>query len=148
GRQRIAELYQQAMALLGSKQATPELTAAEGVERLQQAFEALQHDPLYRYELSFGQGVIPRVRPARPGLVLSRITGQRDGAGTWTAVDVIARCAESTTLRPVEISGRIVAQTGSVQHEAIDSFVAYGAPLAGASFSGQLQAPGGLDGSI
>ena len=50
GRQRIAHIYNEVMALFAADQAGGDLEVPAMTERLQKALGALSHDPHYRYE--------------------------------------------------------------------------------------------------
>ena len=144
GRLRVEEAYAEMMSLVGAERNLHAgLTACEVSERLQRALAVLDHDPHYRYELRFGEGPIPKGL-ARPGAVL-QATKSGPG-GRWVSIDVIARCAASTTARPITITGTIAVEPGTESAYQLDAFFTYGAPITDPilGMNGVLDAPGGL----
>lgn len=146
GASRIAAAYQAVMALDRVDRDLGALEVPEIVERIQNALPTLDTDPHYRYELRFGEGQ-PAPVPQRPGLVMTTITG-RGQAGPWAAVDVIARCAASTAVRPITISGRFVLDGDDSFVDALNDFHAFGTPFTSPDgvYEGEIHAPGGLGG--
>src|SRR3546814_18765506 len=74
----------------------------------------------------------------------------RGRGGPWAAVDVIARCAASATVRPITITGRFIVGADDPFAEALDDFVAFGAPFASPEgvYEGAIDAPGGFGGRL
>jgi hypothetical protein len=148
GRQRIAEIYNEVMALFAAGQAGGDLEVPAMTERLQKALGALSHDPHYRYEHRFGEGPMPPVGD-RPGLVMSCIAGDQ-ATGRWTVVDVIARCAASPVERPITVEGVLSLEPGSDAEKAYQDFLTYGASFTSppGAYEGTIDAPGGLGGPL
>lgn len=145
GRERLQEMQREIFALAGVDAFPEGVTVTGALPKLKKAIGALQHDPYYRYELRLGQGNPPRFGHDRPNLVFSAaIIDPVCQNGTWAIVDVIARCAESTSLSPIEFTGTFTAEKGSQAEAELEAFVGFGAPLRAASFTGELIAPGGL----
>ncbi len=148
GRERIKEIQTEVVALFAVGHLEGYLDVPAVNERVEKALGVLNHDPLYRYEHRFGEGSIPPLGE-RPGLVLSYVAGDRK-TGRWTIVDVIARCAVATELRPVTVEGTLHLEPGSDAAKAYQDFITYGAPFtspAGAYY-GEIDAPGGLGGPL
>ncbi len=134
-------------ALLGLERVDAEASFEEVTSRIQSALGVLDHHPHYRFEVRFGAGDPPMDKD-RPGLVLRTVKGKRVG-GDWVSVDVIARCAASTAVDPITISGTITAAPGSDLVRDVEAFRRYGAPfLAEGAFTGHINAPGDLGGQI
>ena len=70
--------------------------------------------------------------------------------GRWTAVDVIARCAASTAIRPIRITGKFVVASGDDFAQVLHDFRAFGVPFTSPEgiYQGVIDAPGGLGGRI
>ena len=149
GKSAIQEAYRDAMALVSpGGDSDAGLAVTEVTERVQKALNVLGRDPHHLYETRFGYGE-PPIPPERPGLALSA-HHINPGAGTWRAVDVIARCAASTDERPITIKGELTAEPGSEFAKALQAFFDFGAPFtspAGA-YTGEIDAPGGLGGEL
>jgi hypothetical protein len=145
---RIQEAYAAVMAYatLDKTGEFPDVTAI--AERIEAALPLLDTDPLYRYELRFGEGDMPS-EVSRAGIVMTQIIGHGEG-GKWTAIDLIARCAASTQIRPITISGTFVAKSGSPFEKDLRDFFDFGAPFKSPPgvYSGEIDAPGGLGGEI
>jgi hypothetical protein len=148
GATRIDAAYQAVMALDRVDRDGEALEVPEVVRRIQKALPSLDTDPHYRYELRFGEGQLP-TGPQRPGLVMTTIVGQGK-AGRWAAVDVIARCAASTAVRPITITGKFVVDSGDAFAEALSDFHAFGVPFTSPEgvYEGEIDAPGGLGGRL
>lgn len=148
GATRIEVAYQAVMALDRVDRDSEALEVLEVVRRIQRALPSLDTDPHYRYELRFGEGQ-PHPGPQRPGLVMTTIVGQGK-AGRWAAVDVIARCAASTAVRPITITGRFLVDSGHEFAEALSDFHAFGVPFTSpeGAYEGEIDAPGGLGGRL
>ncbi|MBF4549362.1 restriction endonuclease [Pseudoclavibacter sp. VKM Ac-2888] len=119
--------------------------------RFADARRVLDDDPLYAYDYETGHGPLPKRFGTRTGLIMT-VARTDDASNTsWTAVHVIARCAESQNLRPVTLEGKIVVPAGDEKLEAaLESFAGYGAPFTSphGSFQGKLDAPGGLSAEL
>lgn len=148
GATRIEAAYQAVMALDRVDRDGEGLEVPEVVRRIQKALPSLDTDPHYRYELRFGEGQLP-TEPQRPGIVMTTIVGQ-GRAGRWAAVDVIARCAASTAVRPITITGKFVLDSGDAFAEALSDFHAFGVPFTSPEgvYQGEIDAPGGLGGRL
>lgn len=148
GATRIEAAYQAVMALDRVDRDGGALEVPEVVRRIQKALPSLDTDPHYRYELRFGEGQLP-AGPQRPGLVMTTIVGQGK-AGRWAAVDVIARCAASTAVRPITIKGKFLVGSGDPFAEALSDFHAFGVPFTSPEglYEGEIDAPGGLGGRL
>lgn len=148
GATRIEAAYQAVMALDRVDREGEALEVPEVVRRIQKALPTLDTDPHYRYELRFGEGQLP-TGPQRPGLVMTTIVGQGK-AGRWAAVDVIARCAASTAVRPITITGKFVVDRDDAFAEALSDFHAFGVPFTSPEgvYEGEIDAPGGLGGRL
>ena len=148
GATRIQAAYQAVIALDRVDRDGEALEVPEVVQRIQKALPSLDADPHYRYELRFGEGQLP-TGPQRPGLVMTTIVGQ-EKAGRWAAVDVIARCAASTAVRPVTITGQFVVGSGDAFAGALSDFHAFGVPFISPEgvYEGEIDAPGGLGGRL
>lgn len=148
GATRIEAAYQAVMALDRVDRDGEALEVPEVVRRIQKALPSLDTDPHYRYELRFGEGQLP-TEPQRPGLVMTTIVG-RAKAGRWAAVYVIARCAASTAVRPITITGKFVVDSGDAFAEALSDFHAFGVPFTSPEgvYEGEIDAPGGLGGRL
>jgi hypothetical protein len=148
GATRIEAAYQAVMALDRVDRDGEALEVPEVVRRIQKALPSLDTDPHYRYELRFGEGQLP-TGLQRPGLVMTTIVGQGK-AGRWAAVDVIARCAASTAVRPITITGKFVVDSGDAFAEALSDFHAFGVPFTSPEgvYEGEIDAPGGLGGRL
>lgn len=148
GANRIEAAYQAVMALDRVHRHGAALGVPEVVSRIQKAVPTLDTDPHYRYELRFGEG---QLQPAlqRPGLVMTTIVGEGK-AGRWAAVDVIARCAASTEVRPITITGKFVVNSGDTFAQALSDFQAFGVPFTSPEgvYEGEIDAPGGLGGRL
>jgi len=146
GATRIEAAYRAVMALDRVDRSGEALEVPEVVRRIQNALPSLDTDPHYRYELRFGEGQLPTA-PQRPGMVMTTIVGQ---AGRWAAVDVIARCAASTAVRPITITGKFVVDRGDAFAEALSDFHAFGVPFTSPDgvYEGEIDAPGGLGGRL
>lgn len=147
GRALVEKTYAEVLSLIGA--GAGELTVPEVADRLRLAVQTLSHDPHYRYELSFGQEDPPPPPSAgdRAGLVMHQL---KSVGNDWTTVDIIARCAASTSERPITINGTITAPTDSPLAEDLKGFFGYGAPFTSSygAFEGALDAPGGLGGPL
>lgn len=150
GRTLVEKAHAEVMALLGTDKTDPGLTVPEVAERLVKAFETLDHDPHYRYELRFGEGPPPPPphEGERPGLVMHCMNAVK--GGRWTSVDIIARCAASTDERPITIKGTFKAEPDSEFARQLEDFFTYGAPFTSpeGAFDGEVDAPGGLGGPL
>ncbi len=148
GATRIEEAYQTVMALDRVDSKGTALAVPEIVDRIQKALPSLDTDPHYRYELRFGEGPLP-AGTQRPGLVMTTIVGQGE-LGRWAAVDIIARCAASTTVRPITITGKFVVNRNDAFTEDLCAFISFGAPFKspGGVFHGEIDAPAGLGGRV
>lgn len=145
----MQEAYESVMALMAPDDApNSKLSTGFVMDRVAKALRTLDVDPHYAYETRFGHGE-PPPPPARPRLVVSlyRIDPT---ASTWYAVDILARCAASTEVRPIVLQGRVTAQAGSEHAAAMKDFVEYGTPFTSADggFSGEIDIPGGLGGPL
>ena len=147
GRDRIEQAWESVTALHGIDSGEARLDVAQLEVRVRKAASLLERDPLYRYELSVGEGLPPEPR-SRPNLVLTRYLYEIHGH--WSTIDVIARCAESTVLRPISLSGELILEPGSVFEEQLADFALYGAPFTSppGAFVGHIDAPGGLSGPL
>jgi hypothetical protein len=145
---RVQEAYAAVMGFKALEKTDEKLEVHAVVERIQAALPVLDTDPLYRYELRFGEGDFPEGH-TRPGLVMTQVIGSAVG-GKWAAIDLIARCAASTQIRPVTISGTFVAKAGSEFEEDLRGFLDFGAPFTSpiGAYNGEIDAPGGLGGKI
>lgn len=148
GRSRVEEAYKAALALFAPAASGEVLDVPSVVSRLNQALAVLKNDPHYRYELRFGEGELPTA-VERPGLMLTWIQSEGPGKG-WHAVDVIARCAASPDERPIVVSGTVIADKDSALAAALQDFRDYGTPFSAplGAFTGSIDAPGGLGGSL
>ena len=148
GATRIDAAYQAVMALDRVDRDGEALEVPEVVRRIQKALPSLDTDPHYRYELRFGEGQLPPA-PQRPGLVMTTIVGKGE-AGPWAAVDVIERCAASTAVRPITITGKFVVDSDDAFAEALKDFHAFGVPFTSPEgvYEGEIDAPGGLGGRL
>ncbi len=149
GRSKIQDAYTQAMTLMSLGQnSTATLPVPEVSQRIASAFKMLDHDPHYRYELRLGHGEPPDP-PERPGLMFSSYLVDT-GTSSWHAVDVIARCAASPNVRPIEIKGTLTAEKDSAFSGMLQEFIDYGTPFSSpdGAYSGHIDAPGGLGGPI
>jgi hypothetical protein len=147
GAARIKEAQAEVFALVGLERVDVTASFEEVTGRIQTALGVLNHHPHYRFEVRFGAGE-PPLEQDRPGLVLRTVRGERPG-GDWVSVDVIARCAASTAVDPITISGTITAERDSDLARDYEAFVVYGAPfVAKGAFTGALVAPGDLGGPI
>lgn len=149
GASAIKEAYGEVIALT-SLGTAPEgdLAVTEVTERIQKALRTLDHDPHYLYEVRFGHGE-PDDPPQRPRLVFSRYLIDV-ASSTWQAVDVLARCAVSHEERPITYQGTIEVRRDSEFVHTLQDFIDFGTPFTSSEgvFSGTLDAPGGLGGSI
>jgi hypothetical protein len=147
GRNRIEETYATVLGLLALERTEQNVDVATIVGRIQAALPALDSDPHYRYELRFGEGDYTDGY-TRQGIVMTQVTG-RDG-GAWAAVDIIARCAASTQIRPITINGTFTAQAGTEFEKDLRGFIDFGAPFTSptGAYNGDIDAPGGLGGKI
>ncbi|WP_411731949.1 restriction endonuclease [Paeniglutamicibacter sp.] len=148
GRSRIHEAYEVVSAAFGAENTKAELSVAALQERVSKALLTLEDDPHYRYEHRFGSGSLPEPS-SRPNLVL-HFASQSKRDGRWSVVDVIARCAASTTERPITVRGTLTMKSGSEAANAFQDFIAYGSPFQSpeGAYTGDLDAPGGLSGPI
>lgn len=148
GRSRMEEAYKTVAAAFAATNTASGLSVPVVQEMVEAGLRTLEDDPHYRYEHRFGSGDMPPVS-SRPGLVL-HMASQDNATGKWTVVDVIARCAASSAERPIHIEGRLTVATGSTAHNAFQDFIAYGSPFQSphGSFSGKLDAPGGLGSAL
>lgn len=148
GANRVEAAYQAVMALDRIDRHGAALDVPEVVSRIQKAVATLETDPHYRYELRFGEGQ-PQPAMQRPGLVMTTIVGQGK-ASRWAAVDVIARCAASTEVRPITITGKFVVKSGDTFAQALSDFHAFGVPFTSPEgvYEGEIDAPGGLGGRL
>ncbi len=146
-RNRVEETYQSVLALVGIE-GGERLDVPSVAARVQRALGTLNTDPHYRYELRFGEGGFPEP-PSRQGLVMSWMSGQARG-GAWLAVDIIARCAASVQERPITITGRFVAESGSDFEHSLRDFLSFGTPFTSpvGAYEGDIDAPGGLGGRL
>lgn len=144
GRSRMEEAYKVVATALGGANTAGGLSVPAVQDMVGTALRTLEDDPHCRYEHRFGSGDMPPFS-SRPGLVL-HMASQDNATGKWTVVDVIARCAASTFERPILIDGSLKVESGGDAHKAFQDFVSYGSPSQSpdASFSGKLDAPGGL----
>lgn len=143
----IKQAQAEMFALLGLDRVDTTTSFEDVTTRIQTALGVLNHHPHYRFDVGFGAGDPPTDKD-RPGLVLRTVRGKREG-GEWVCVDVIARCAASTTVDPITISGKISAAPGSDLARDYEAFRTYGAPfLAQEAFTGDLSAPSDLGGPI
>lgn len=151
GRTLVEKAHAEVMALLGAANMPGDLTVPEVQGRLQDALRALDHDPHYRYEHRFGEGPPPTPprQGDRPGLVM-HTQAVDPGRGSWSTVDIIARCAASAEERPITIKGQFRAEPDSEFARELKDFFTYGAPFTSpdGAFDGNLDAPGGLGGPI
>lgn len=148
GATRIEAAYQAVMALDRVERNGKALEVPEVIRRIQTALPSLDTDPHYRYELRFGEGQ-PSTGTPRPGLAMTTIVGQ-GRAGRWAAVDVIARCAASTEVRPITITGKFVVDSGDAFADVLSDFHAFGVPFTSPEgvYEGEIDAPGGLGGRL
>lgn len=144
GRSRMEEAYKVVATAFGAANTASGLSVPSVQEMVEAALRTLEDDPHYRYEHRFGSGDLPSFS-SRPGLVL-HMASQDRATGKWSVVDVIARCAASSVERPILIDGKLTVEAGSAAHKSFQDFVAYGSPFQSpdGSFSGKLDAPGGL----
>lgn len=144
GRSRIDEAYKVVAAAFGAENIEGGLSVPEVQDKVGKALLTLEDDPHYRYEHRFGSGDMPAFS-SRPWLVLHMMS-QDKASGRWSVVDVIARCAASTTERPITIRGSLKVESGSEAHKAFQDFIAYGSPFQSpeGAYSGEIDAPGGL----
>jgi hypothetical protein len=148
GAARIREAQAEVLTLMGLDNVGTATSTQDVTERVQRALGVLDHDPHYRFEFRFGEGPLPTPPVDRPGLVLHKAQGTRDG-GKWITVDVIARCAASVDVEPITIRGRFEGEPGTALAKAIQEFFEYGAPVhAEDVFTGELTAPAGLGGEL
>lgn len=148
GRSLIEDTYKSVISLMGVGNGPEDLNVSGVVERVKKALPVLQGDPHYRYELRFGEGDLPALG-GRSGLVMS-VVSRREGDTSWAIVDVIARCAVSVEERPITIQGKLTAKPGSDFEASLRDFVSHGTPFVSPddSFSGSIDAPGGLGGTF
>ncbi|MER7607455.1 restriction endonuclease [Nocardioides sp. NPDC127503] len=148
GRSAVEAAYQHAMALMSFEAGPLNDSVNSVVDKVRSALKLLDHDPHYLYDLRTGRGEPTRLYTF-PGLVFSTYTVDV-GAGTWHAIDVSARCAESTKQRPITFTGHLQAEPGSKTAEKMKDFIEYGAPFGAPTgvLSGVLDAPGGLGGEV
>lgn len=148
GAARLGEAYRAVMALDQLDRGGNDPEPLEVVRRIQAALPTLDTDPHYRFELRFGDGE-PGGAPARPGIVMTTIIGESLG-GRWAAVDVIARCAASTSVRPITIAGQFVVATSDPFTETLSEFHEFGVPFTSPEgvYEGEIDAPGGLGGRL
>lgn len=123
-----------------------DLTLRELAERVTDSLHGpLTRDPHYRYEFRSGTGQ-PAPAPSVAGLVMSTYEVRK---GSWFAIDVVALCAASVSERPITITGTASAPKGTAAAEALQMFFEYGTqPDAPFLFTGELDAPGGLGGTL
>ncbi|TWP33191.1 restriction endonuclease [Leekyejoonella antrihumi] len=158
GRERQERQFQQVIALLGVENISSDadLAPSSYTGRLGMAVEALNRNPLYRFDFHIGEGPLEEIMDRlittpqhRQGLVLSTI--EPVGESRWVQVDVIARTAVSALLSPITVSGNFQASiTDSDATNELEAFTKFGAPLdhPGVTFKGELTAPGGFGGTI
>lgn len=148
GRSRMEEAYKVIVTAFGAANAASGLSVPAVYEMVEAGLRTLEDDPHYRYELRFGSGDMPPFS-SRPGLAL-QLASQDNASSKWSVVDVIARCAASPVERPILVDGSLKFEAGSATHKAFEDFLAYGSPFKSpdGSFSGKLDAPGGLGRSI
>lgn len=149
GSSAVAKAYESAMAMMAMNPASDgSVPVPELADRILRALGALDRDPHYLYELRFGHGE-PAYPPPRPRYMFGQYLIDTH-TGTWHAIDVIARCAESANQRPVTVNGQLVAQPGSDFADALKDFAQFGTPFTSpeGAFSGNLDAPGGLGGDL
>lgn len=148
GRSRMEEAYNVVATAFGTANPGGGLSVPAVQEMVATALSTLGDDPHYRYEHRFGSGDMPIVS-SRPGLVL-HMASQDGITGRWACVDVIARCEASSVERPIRIDGSLTIEADSADHKAFRDFLAYGSPFQSpdGSFSGRLDAPGGLGGPV
>ena len=137
------------VALFTPNQGVESLNAKESIPRLQSAVRALQRDPFYSYSMQVGDGQPPSIeRRDIPNLVFTSGIAPASGKGEWAIVDIIARCAESVNLSPIEFSGHLFAEKDTDKAIDIQNYASFGKPLLNARFAGQLDAPGGFGGNF
>jgi Restriction endonuclease len=151
GSVRIKEAHDAVLSAFALGEADFKLDARDIGARIQKARLVLDHDPHYRYEQRFGGPPFPDREQIyhRPRLVLTLIH-ETDDEGNWMAIDMVARCAASTTERPIEIKGSFTAAAGTPFADHLQAFSEFGTPFTSppGAFSGELVAPGGLGGRI
>lgn len=148
GADRIRAAQAQVLQLMGLERAEgSSVSHDELTTRIQSALGVLDHDPHYRFEYRFGQGVPPGPPTDRPGLALHTLqVSERDGR--WIAIDVIARCNASAAERPITVNGSFPVGDGSTAAQDWDDFMTFGTPFSTDGASGELDAPGGVGGSF
>ena len=150
GRDRVKEAYEQVAAFFGVDAQAEPLTVPTVSDKVQKALGVLDHDPHYRYRLSFGDGEPPELegRERSRAAVMAYFRADPE-SGKWVVVDVIARCAASAIVRPITIQGSIAVAADSDFRQHFDDFLTYGTgfvtPDGAATF--ELDAPGGLGGT-
>lgn len=144
-RQTISDKQKEIVALFSLGNEKESLAPVETAARIRDAARVLENDPLFKYELHFGEGSPPVNRANPKGLVLSSgIIDASEAGNSWMIVDIIARCAESVNLSPVMLNLNLQARVGSVDHEKLVKLDEYGVMPSGIKFSGRLEAPGGF----
>lgn len=149
GKSAVIQAMENAMSLMSLKNvADSELSTAEVAARVQDALLGLDHDPHYAYEFRFGHGE-PPLPPERPRMIMTACRIDPT-ASKWHAIDVLARCAESATERPITIDGRFIVEPGSAFAQTLQEFRDFGTPFTSpdGAYTGQIDAPGGLGGAL
>ncbi|MFE0455369.1 hypothetical protein ACFW2D_29710 [Streptomyces sp. NPDC058914] len=105
--------------------------------------EMNRYDPHYRYDFSVDSDSAEVAQPDVPGLVCA--VQQSDGRSRVT-VRVIARFADAVHVRPIPLSVRVRAQSGSELETALEEFGSFGTPITipQGNVEVTLDLPGGL----
>lgn len=154
GKSRIEELLKQVL-MLG------QLPASSAVDSGDQKIDALmgkivtiqellnKMDPFYLYEFECRQGQLETlshevIRTSREGEVFASVFPLSD-AGNNVILHVIARCAESCSLRPIGLTVAFKADPGTTEYRSLQRFQEFGLPPQNvdAIISGYDGPPGG-----
>ncbi|MFJ9352587.1 hypothetical protein [Streptomyces sp. NPDC101237] len=158
GMERVLDLQQQMLELMGLKQRTDQalatdkpvpLKAADATDGLESLYRALNaHDPFYRY--SFSVDDTRRIPQHDPTLVLASQAQKGDGPCVTFRIHV--RYAQAVHDHPLNIRWKVSFSEDKPAPPAFHEAMTYGTPLTlssteAASFSCTLDLPGGLGGS-
>ncbi|WP_291522020.1 hypothetical protein [Branchiibius sp. NY16-3462-2] len=154
GRERQKKAHLKLVALMGMENMSADAEPAIQLDRIGRAVAALNHDPLYLFDVHTGHGAPHDFRAApaassHPNLVMSAV--QWVAPDHWVQIDIVARTAVATQLAPISITGSFAAPTESPEAvQQLQDFSRYGAPLDhdDLTFTGALTAPGGFGGPI
>lgn len=146
-RDELLKRQQELMALLTLDSNLKGVDVSIFLPKIKSAIDGLQGNPYYHFGFRSGYGVPPLVSE-QEGVVFSYIESDSNENKGWIAVDVIALCAESTHLSPIEIKGVAKVEKGSEMERSINDFLDFGKPVESVPFDAVIKAPGGLGGSF